>query len=689
MHERRWFPVWKESRSNVRDGNRRIVIGKGERNLAEKLLSALHFLKPGDLDYDGWLRVGMALKHEGYPCIVWDEWSREDVRYRAGECERKWVTFDDYHGIPVKGGSIVQLAKERGWQWQKSENKNRYSGDTDRMPAVGEKMTPCEQLQLYLETLFQPADIVGYVSADVWKGRDGKYMPSKGVYNRTAGDLLEAINHHPDDLGAVIGDWKEECGAWIRFNPLDGQGVKNENVTAYRYALVESDTVTPMEQEAIYRRLELPVAAMVYSGGKSIHAIVHIDAENEAEYRERVAFLYDALEKNGCAVDKQNRNPSRLSRMPGVTRKGKQQQLLAINIGKSCWQEWVESYENAADGLPEFDSYDGDRTHLPEKPEEIIEGILRRGHKMLISGPSKAGKSFLLLELCVALAEGIPWLGFPCRQSRVLYINLEIDRASCLHRLADVYDAMGIPHPHSGNIKVWNLRGHALPLDQLAPIIIRRVKKRGYDAIILDPIYKVITGDENSASEMGAFCNQFDKIASETGCSVIYCHHHSKGAQGGKKAQDRASGSGVFARDPDAQLDMIELKLSDDLKNNVRDGRATAWRIEASLREFRPFVPRCFWFDYPIHRLDQENLAQAPAEGSRDANLATSQKRTSPEERERRLDNAYDSCCENGHAKISEMAEYLGVSSKTVSRYIREYADIYTSENGIVFRKVG
>ena len=38
MHERGWFPVWKASSSNVRDGNRRIVIGKGERNLAEKLL---------------------------------------------------------------------------------------------------------------------------------------------------------------------------------------------------------------------------------------------------------------------------------------------------------------------------------------------------------------------------------------------------------------------------------------------------------------------------------------------------------------------------------------------------------------------------------------------------------------------------------------------------------------------------
>ena len=46
---------------------------------------------------------------------------------------------------------------------------------------------------------------------------------------------------------------------------------------------------------------------------------------------------------------------------------------------------------------------------------------------------------------------------------------------------------------------------------------------------------------------MGAFCNQFDKICNETGSAAIYCHHHSKGAQGSKRAMDRASGSGVFA----------------------------------------------------------------------------------------------------------------------------------------------
>ena len=44
---------------------------------------------------------------------------------------------------------------------------------------------------------------------------------------------------HPEDIGATIGDWKPQAGAWIRFNPVDGAGVRNENVTRFRYALVE------------------------------------------------------------------------------------------------------------------------------------------------------------------------------------------------------------------------------------------------------------------------------------------------------------------------------------------------------------------------------------------------------------------------------------------------------------------
>lgn len=127
---------------------------------------------------------------------------------------------------------------------------------------------------------------------------------------------------------------------------------------------------------------------------------------------------------------------------------------------------------------------------------------------------------------------------------------------------------------------------------------------------------------------------------------------------------DRASGSGVFARDPDALLDLIELELNDnilkqeenkaicdtcirylnekydaweddisqddmcssvqmlayckkklsrsamlDLDAMIEAAKRkvqamSAWRVEGTLREFPKFPPVNLWFDYPTHRID-------------------------------------------------------------------------------------
>ena len=132
---------------------------------------------------------------------------------------------------------------------------------------------------------------------------------------------------------------------------------------------------------------------------------------------------------------------------------------------------------------------------------------------------------------------------------------------------------------------------------------------------------------------------------------------------------DRASGSGVFARDPDALLDMIELPVSEQLRRSEEDkavcgvcrewlgrflgtgyGEAvsqddelsrsrmlelsrehlqrnslylmqkeidaavrkaqtrSAWRIDGTLREFPKFPAVNVWFDYPIHRTDSSGV---------------------------------------------------------------------------------
>lgn len=664
------------------------------------LVEVLSHVDPSRLDYTQWLEVGMALKEEGYTAMDWDEWSRRDRgRYHAGECFRKWGGFS---GSGITGGTLVALAKDQGWSPQ--PRTESYALDWDAVIGAGEGVVisegwlegreldepgdswdPVSDLTTYLETLFEAGENVGYVTQS-WQ-KEGKYFPSKGNWDRTAGQLIQELAQCGGDMGAVLGDYDPEAGAWIRFNPLDGQGCKDANVTDFRYALVESDSMELDKQNAIIRELELPVACLVYSGKKSLHAIVHIDAEDYAEYRKRVDFLYAILKKNGVDVDTQNKNPSRLSRMPGVTRGGKKQFLVDTNIGKASWAEWCDWIDGINDDLPEPEGLISSWNNMPELAPALICDVLRQGHKMLLAGPSKAGKSFLLIELCIAIAEGRKWLNWPCARGRVLYVNLELDRASCLHRFRDVYDALGWEPQYISNIDIWNLRGKAIPMDKLAPKLIRRSQKKKYLAIVIDPIYKVITGDENSADQMARFCNQFDLVCTELGASVIYCHHHSKGFQGQKRSMDRASGSGVFARDPDASIDVIELDAGTDKDGSGR----SAWRVEGTLREFRSFEPVNMWFEYPVHRVDRSGALDgykpqgetAPWQKANEASRRSLAEKKA--EKDMKLWAAYKEAAEQGQVTTGDLAKALGQTRRTIGNWIEACSFLDKTERGIVF----
>ena len=734
---------------------------RGEFEHSLDLLDALGHIDPANLSYQEWINVGMGLKEAGYPASAWEDWSRRDPRrYHPGECPRKWETFNGAAGELVTGGTIIKMAMDLGWHPAQTDYELGWDAElhprdehmvVDRawlearevQEPQGSDWHPAQELIRYLNALFAPEDYVGYVT-ETFLSEDGRRLPTRGNYDRTAGQLVAALERCGDDIGAVLGDYDPAAGAWIRFNPLDGRGVKNENVAAYRFALVESDSTDLGEQNAIIRELELPVACLVYSGGKSLHAIVRIDADSYEDYRRRVDYLYAVCEKNGLKVDKQNRNPSRLSRLPGAMRNGHKQFLVDVNLGKASWEAWREWIESVSDDLPDPENMADAWENLPELSPPLIEGVLRQGHKMLVAGPSKAGKSYTLIELCCAIAEGMRWLGFRCAQGKVLYVNLELDRASCLHRFRDVYEALGWQSRNLRNIDVWNLRGRSIPMDKLAPKLIRRAMKRDYIAVVIDPIYKVITGDENSADQMANFCNQFDKVCTELGCAVIYCHHHSKGSHGGKRSMDRASGSGVFARDPDALLDLIELPVSEDLRkqeaNNavcrvctealrkagkleeasqddlcsekaalaaceeiLGDGfipgflRAqearkaaetmTAWRVEGTLREFPKFQPVNMWFDYPIHRNDESGmLSDVDPEESTPPWQRASERRKASAKRERRskareLEEAIGACNFVEPPTKKQLAEYLGVTERSVGDRLKSHGGYMVDKN--------
>lgn len=679
-----------------------------ERTMLESLAQALDAIDPSLCDYDAWLRIGMGLHAEQAPFELWDAWSRRDVaRYRQGECARKWAGFSPVAG-GVTGATIFALARKvkRGPTSDKMCNAFETKRTTGLPDTEG---TPEAQLRTYLSALFRHDEFIGYVcDSRPVRLRDGtvKYRPAScGVTSSTAGDLMRRLAS--SSLEEAVGAYDARAGAWIRINPLDGKGARDANVSAFRHALVESDEGSAERQLSTIENLGLPVAAVVHSGGKSVHAVVKIDARTAEEYRTRVATLYDTCVKAGLAVDQQNRNPSRLSRLPGAKRGDRQQTLICVDEGCPSWDDWILSQnpvrKASRTSFPPIEQARHAVHDMPPLSPPLIEGVLRQGHKMLLAGPSKAGKSFALIELCMALSTGTAWLGASCARGRVLYVNLEVDRASCLHRMEEVRRANGFEDEALDGIDVWNLRGRSYAPRELIQALVERAAGNGYCAVVIDPLYKLLTGDENSAHDMADLCSLFDWASSALGAAIVCCHHHSKGSQGWKAAADRASGSGVLARDADALLDLLELDIPDEIRRMHGTGNreATAWRIESTLREFPAHPPLNVWFDHPLHRLDESGeLAACLPKESLPPHYKGGRSTKARHERENETKaREVARVCEQLHAEkngepfmIGDLISRLGWSRNTVKKHLdaaEGWKRIELNENTTIVQKCG
>lgn len=239
---------------------------------------------------------------------------------------------------------------------------------------------------------------------------------------------------------------------------------------------------------------------------------------------------------------------------------------------------------------------------LPE-PEQVIRGVLHRAGKLVLGGGSKSYKTWTLLDMAVSVASGRRWIGFDTTKVKVLYVNFELAAWTCQQRLRAIALAKELQILPE-QITVWNLRGKAARWQTLLPLIRDKARALEFGLIILDPIYKLYGGtDENSAGDVAALLNGVEDLATETGAAVAFGAHFSKGNQSGKESIDRISGTGVFARDPDALLVM------------TRHEEEEAFTIEATLRTFKPVEPFVVRWDYPLMvetDFDPSKLRAAP-----------------------------------------------------------------------------
>jgi hypothetical protein len=165
-----------------------------------------------------------------------------------------------------------------------------------------------------LENCFEPTEYINIVTKYQRYERKTdsvvKANPDGIGESKTCQDMVEYVQNGFTSL---------EGGAWLRINPVDGKGVSDANVASFRHALIEFDRVPMDLQLSFLAKAPLPIAAILTSGGKSCHAWIRIDAADFAEYESTVMRLREVLTKFG--IDRSNKNPSRLSRLPGVVRK--------------------------------------------------------------------------------------------------------------------------------------------------------------------------------------------------------------------------------------------------------------------------------------------------------------------------------------------------------------------------------
>ena len=656
----------------------------------EQIKDALYTLDCSQMKYEEWIDLGMALKTLGDEYLhLWDKWSEETDAKRyfengEGETVDKWESFkgsgitmgtfwkyvDDYGHYDRKkktvvADSVLEMDADGNYIIRDIDYIPQYYNP---IPAPKNAWNPLEDLRDYIEILFDDDDIIRYNLDSEYIEKKGKYRPRGSGKAIKARELLNRIEENIGNTNAgiesVLGSYDHNAGAWIRLNPFNENGIKDKDVTAYRFTLVESDD---MEIEAQYDRLlrlNLPIACIVHSGGKSLHAVVHIDAKNERQYEERVRMVHKACEKHGLFIDRANKNPSRLSRLPGCYRGQNKQYLVSRECGAVSYEEWEEWFKDNDDDLPDIQDFSETLDDMPELNEELIKEVLRVGHKLLISGGSKTGKSMLLIQLALAVASGDVWLDMPCKQGKILYVNLEIDPASFAKRVQEAMEIRGISKKDIGNrLHVWNLRGKTMGLDRLVDKLNLRCKREGYTAVIIDPIYKVMMGDENKAGDMAHFCNQFDRIAEEMKCSVIYAHHFAKGEQKDKASIDRASGSGVFARDPDAILTVTSIESDCD---------DPAVRVEFTLREFGDKDPINAYYRYPVHVVDTEGKLKYS--GIKSAMAEKKSHDEALEEFADAIELGYDLLSEGGKNKVSQpqLVEYMNMERTKFIRWFRE-----------------
>lgn len=238
---------------------------------------------------------------------------------------------------------------------------------------------------------------------------------------------------------------------------------------------------------------------------------------------------------------------------------------------------------------------------------------------VMVHGPSGGGKTFMVLDMVMAVAsKGVvdQWFGNKVRHGSVIYLAGEGH-----HGLRGRVAAWK-QHKNVSELDMW-LSRHGLDLNtpmgyQKTSDAIRALPNSP-EIIVVDTLHRFLEGDENSATDAKTMLDACSALIQEFNCSVILVHHTGVSSE----AQHRARGSSAWRGALDIEISVVPGATIEIVQRKSKDSEE-ALPVFAELQS----VSINGWLDEDDDPVTSAVLGQgqAPVKDKKDSPLAKHQK---------------------------------------------------------------
>ena len=218
------------------------------------------------------------------------------------------------------------------------------------------------------------------------------------------------------------------------------------------------------------------------------------------------------------------------------------------------------------------------RPHL--KGTYIIKDVLEPETIAMLYGASGTSKSFVALEMSLAIASGRAWRNKRTKPGRVIYVAAEGARGMA-KRVYAALDDMGTSDVDLFLVpEIVQLRGDQPDIDRFVRTVLEQ-SPEGAALVVIDTLARAMPGlDENTSRDMGIAIDAATAIQRQLGCTVLIVHHSGKkealGARG-SGAMRAAIASELELRKDDSKVCTLTVSKQKDLES---EGESFLHRLE-------------------------------------------------------------------------------------------------------------